>query len=198
MPIEPTQTSSALAQAKDLSAIVQAVATTLAILIGGWWTYLKFGWQLERYAHVETAAEIDLIGRQGDSWIVELRAVLANKGKVEHRIANLAFDLGALRRGDVVATNPERFNGQVEFPYTVAQGSFLRSDLNFFSLGPGITAKYSYIAKVPSDAAFLVLHCWFDYIDGRGLHHSMEKTVMVPPASDDESGSATEAVAGRS
>lgn len=171
-----------LEQLGQLSSILQAVVTTVAIVVGGWWTYLKFGWQLERYAHIETAAEIEFIGRQGNSWIVEVRAVLTNKGKVEHRIANLAFDLVALRSEDPVATDPERWGGQVDFPHEVARGSFLRSDLDFFSLGPGLTAKYSYVANAPANTTFLMLHCWFDYIDGRGLHHSMERTAAVPTA----------------
>jgi hypothetical protein len=175
---------SLLEEMARISSIFQAIVTGLAIIVGGWWTYRKFLQQLEGYAHIETSAEIEVIGRHGSDWIVEVRAVLLNKGKVENKISRLEFDLVALHEDDPLTTNPELWNGQVCFPHEVARGTFLRSDLSFFSLGPGITAKYSHVTKVSANAKFLMLHCWFDYLDDRNLHHSMEKTIMIIEAAE--------------
>lgn len=174
-----------LDQAVQVATITQAMVTALALIVGGWWTYRRFVRKLEDYAHIETSAEIEVIGRHGDNWIVEVRAVLSNKGQVENKIAGLSFDLVALNHDDPLTRDPELWNGQVSFPHSIAEGTFLRADLRFFSLGPGITAKYSHVTSVSTKAAFLMLHCWFDYIDGRNLHHSMERTVRLPnPAAE--------------
>jgi hypothetical protein len=182
--IQTSASPSFLDQLAQIASITQAIVTAAALLVAGWWTYWKFVHQLEAYAHIETSAEIEIIGHLGDAWLVEVRAVLVNKGKVENRISGLDFDLVALFEGDVLTSDPELWNGQVAFPHPIASGTFLRSDLSYFSLGPGITAKYSHVTKVPLAARFLMLHCWFDYLDGRNLHHSMEKTVRVPKAAE--------------
>jgi len=176
-------TPSWLEQGVQVATIFQAVVTAVAILVGGWWTYRRFVRQLESYAHIETSAEIEVIGRHGDSWIVEIRAVLSNKGRVQHKIAELNFDLVSLQDDDPLIADPDLWSGQVCFPHRVAGGTLLREDLAFFSLGPGITAKYSHVTKVSTRTAFLMLHCWFDYVDGRNLLHSMEKTLKLPSLS---------------
>jgi hypothetical protein len=68
----------------------------------------------------------------------------------------------------------------VDFPVTVAKGSFLPARFKFFFIAPGVKAKYSYVARIPAAARLAILHCWFAYEDGRSYSHTAEKTIAIP------------------
>lgn len=164
---------------KDLASIIQSLVTPAGLIIAGIWAYRRYVTEASKYPHIETSAEIDFIGQQGEFWIVELKAVLVNKGKVQHKIERFGFDLNAMYEAEIVRTSDE-WGGQVNFPHKAAKGSFLPSSFKYFVIGPSVTAKYSHVTKVPRKATFLILHCWFDYCDDRGFSHSMEKSAAVP------------------
>ena len=170
-----------LADAKDIASIAQS----FAIVVGGIWAYHRYVLEENNYPHIETSAEINFVGQQGDFWIVELIAVLNNRGKVQHKIRKFVFDLNAVFSDEKIEVN-KKWGGQVDFANEVANGSFIPNDFQYFVIGPAITAKYSYVARVPKSARFLILHCSFDYVDDRGFSHSMEKTVRIPDAPSGE------------
>lgn len=164
---------------KDLASIFQSFVTPIGLMAAGLWAYRRYVLEDSKYPHIETSAEIEFVGRQDSHWIVELKAILVNKGKVQHKIEKFGFDLNAINSGDKVETR-QKWGDQVDFPHEVARGSFLPKSFRYFVIGPSVTAKYSHIARVPKEASFLILHCWFDYSDDRGFSHTMEKTVAVP------------------
>lgn len=164
---------------KNLAAAIQSFVTALSLIVGGLWAYRRYVRNEERYPNIEFSADLNFIGKQADWWIVELIATIQNKGKVQHRMSEFRFDLNALYPGDPVDIS-ERWGNQVDFRRPVAEGSFLPSRFGFFFVDPGVTAKYSYVARVPTEAAFLILHCWFNYSDPRKVGHTAERTVQVP------------------
>ena len=158
--------------------ILQALITAASLIAAGSWAYFRFVLQAERYAHIQTAADLVVIARQGNSWIVEVAAVLENKGRVEHSMSNVEFDLNALHYGDPIETN-EKWGGQVDFPRNIARGSFLPKGWRSFFIGPGLTARYSWIAKVPIEASVINVHCTFTYDDRVQSRHTMETTLSL-------------------
>ena len=161
-----------------LSSTLQAIITSLSIVIAGIWAYRRFVIQQEKYPNLIFRADINVIGKQGDDWLVELIALIDNKGKAQHKMKNFKFGLNAIFQ-DAALTTSDEWGGQVDFNHKIAKGSFLPATRTFFFIDPGTTAKYSYITKVTKDAAFLILHCTFDYFDNRGYSHSAEKTIKV-------------------
>ena len=168
-----------LGHLKDLASIVQSLITPLALIAGGIWAYRRYVVEESRFPHIETSAEINFVGIHGDYWIVELRAILNNKGKVQHKIEKFGFDLNALFSDDRVSPSPS-WGGQIDFPHEIACGSLLPESFLYFVIGPGVTAKYSFVTRVPKHATHVILHCWFDYCDRRGYSHTMESTARVP------------------
>lgn len=168
-----------LAHFKDLTASFQSLITPLGLVIAGAWAYRRYVFEEARYPHIESSAEIKFVSQQGDFWICELKAILENKGRVQHKIESFHFDLNALYEGDAVLKS-QKWGGQVHFPHEIAKGSFKPESFSYFVIGPGVTAKYSYVARVPKEATTLLLHCWFSYTDGRGYSHSMETSVATP------------------
>jgi hypothetical protein len=107
-----------------LTSSIQAVVTTIAIVVGGLWAWRRFKREREEYAHVELTADIGFVERRSDWWIVELTSLIENKGKVQHRIDRFEFDLHAILPNDPVETR-EQLGGQVHFPHLVVGGSWL-------------------------------------------------------------------------
>jgi hypothetical protein len=169
-----------LAEFNDFASAIQAIVASASLIVGGYWVYARFVRQQERFAHIESDADIVVLGRQGGYWIVEIAALLQNKGKVQLEVKDLGFDLNAITDVDDIETDP-RWGGQVHFPHNIAKGTFLPEKYSHFFIGPGISARYSWIASVPEAATFLSLHCFFLYADGRAAGHSMEKNVRLPP-----------------
>ncbi|MBV8698844.1 MAG: hypothetical protein JO052_13430 [Bradyrhizobium sp.] len=151
----------------------------LAAVIVGLLAYRRYKARESSYAHIETSAEIAFIGQQDNFWVVELKAILNNKGKVQRRIHGFRFDLNAIHADDAIDVS-KKWGGQVNFANEIAKGSFVPRGYAYCVVGPSVTATYSYVARVPQWATFLILHCWFDY--NPGFSHWIEKAVQVPTA----------------
>ena len=168
-----------LSKLKDFVEILQAVISSTAIVVAGWWAYRRYYVQAESHPHIATSCQIKFIGLQRGQWMIELIATLENKGKVEHRFKDFTFDLNGIRKCDSLVQSIQ-WGGQINFPIALAEGSLLPSDFQFFSLGPGVTGNYSFVTSVPDDIKFLILHCRFRYMDRLSYSHSMECTQIVP------------------
>lgn len=158
--------------------IFQSIVTALSLIIGAFWVLWRFLLAQERYPNIEFTADINPIGVQNGVLIVELIAYIENKGKAQHKMNRLGFDLNALMPGDP-AVSDLRWGGQINFPTEAARGSFLPADMKYFFVDPGTKAKYSYIAGVQENAQFLILHCNFDYVRRGKTFHTAEKTIRV-------------------
>jgi hypothetical protein len=73
---------------KDWGAFAQPVATILSFIVGGWWVYAKFVRAQEKYPNLEFSADINVVGQQGGSLIVELIAYVENKARHSIRWKN--------------------------------------------------------------------------------------------------------------
>ena len=161
----------------DSPLAVPVAGVCLAVLIGGVLAYRRYRARESTYAHIETSAEISFVGQQDNFWIVELKAILNNKGKIQRRIHGFRFNLNAIHADDAIDVS-KKWGGQVNFANEIAKGSFVPPGYAYCVVGPSVTATYSYVARVPQWATFLVLHCWFDY--NPGFSHWIEKAVQVP------------------
>jgi hypothetical protein len=163
---------------KNLAAAAQSVATIASFIVGGVWVYRKYIRQQEGYPNIEFSADIRLIGVQDGYWIAEIVAIVENKGNAQHRMEDFSFELCGIRRNEPVHID-ERWRNQVDFPVPIAKGSFLPKNLRFFFIDPGVTATYSYVARIPVSVSFAIVHCQFPYADNRQFLHVAERTVCV-------------------
>ena len=160
----------------NIASGLESVATILALLIGGYWTFTRFIKQRENYAFIEFAVDIEFIGQQGDFWIVELVAILENKGKVQHSFRKLSFDLALMNATDSVRPS-DKYGGQTLFPHENRPTAWIPDGLYFIE--PGVKAKYSYLTQIPAQATFVMLHGQFTY-ENQSAWHTAEKTRSVP------------------
>jgi len=128
---------------RNFAQAIQAGATAISLAAGGIWVYWRYIRQHEKYPHIESSAEVIIIGEQDDSWIVELAAILENKGKAPHNIKNFDFDLNALMENDRVEVS-EKWGGQVHFPNSITKGSFIPERAKYFFIDPQVNSPLIY------------------------------------------------------
>lgn len=136
-----------------LAGAIESLATVFALIVAGYWTYTRFIKQRENFAFIEFTCDINFIGKQDEWWIVELIAYLENKGRVQHQFRDLSFILEALYSNDAV-NQEAKFGGQAFFPHALANGPWVPPGTYFIE--PGLRAKYSYVARIPNSASFLI------------------------------------------
>jgi hypothetical protein len=149
----------------------------LLVIVGALLAYRRHRAKQSSYADIETSAEISFLGQQDNFWIVELKAILNNKGKAQRKIHKFRFDLHAIDADDPIEAS-KKSGGRVNFANEIAKGSFVPRGYAYCVVGPSVKATYCYVARVPESATFLILHCRFDY--NPSFSHSMEKAVQVP------------------
>jgi hypothetical protein len=171
----------------ELASGVQSIGTMIALVVGAYWTYIRFVRQREAFPHIQFSVDIEVVGKHGDFWIIELVAYVENKGKVQHRFDDLDFDVNALSQGDGIESK-EEYGGQTYFPHELTRGSWLPAKYRYFFVEPGIRAKYSYITHVHQSARLLMLHGWFSYPKA-DIGHTAERTIALRgPTNDGDRG----------
>src|SRR5882762_5229613 len=78
---------------REDSEILTNVLTSIAILVGGGWTFWRFVLLRERFPKIEFNVDLNVVGVQDDKYIVEVIAVVENKGLVRQYLRELRFDL---------------------------------------------------------------------------------------------------------
>lgn len=166
----------------NVAGAIESIATVVALGVGAYWTYTRFIKQRDDFPFIEFTVDMKFIGKQDGSWIVELVAYLENKGKVQHQFSDLQFDLAALFQNDHLQSRAELFRGQAIFPHEIARRPWIPAGTYFIE--PGLRNKYSYVARVPEEATYLMLHGWFTY-QNQEESHAAERTLAVPTDSGD-------------
>ena len=173
-------------QVVQLIGALESLATVLALLIGGFWTYRRFIRQRKGYPLIEFCVDINFVGCKDEYWVVELTATLENKGRARQEIREIDFELDAILSDDPIQIS-NKFKGQVFFPHKIAKGTWLSSGWDYTFVEPGIKTRYTHVTRVPTNATFLILHSWFDYPKSKWYKfkatkesHSTEKTMAVP------------------
>lgn len=163
---------------KDLAQGLQAIATIISFIIGGIWVYQRYIRQQERYPNINFTADINVIGKQEGNWVVELIAIIENKGKAQHKMEEFDFDVYGINKEDKI-TDDANFGGQVNFGHLIKKGSFLPKKWEYFFVDPGTSAKYSFLARIPEEITFIVLHASFKYHARKDSGHTAEKTISL-------------------
>ena len=161
---------------KNLFEGLQSIATIISFFVGGLWVYQRYIRQQERYPNVNFTADINVIGKQDEYWVVELVAFIENKGRAQHKMEQFRFDVYGVKKGDKLEDD-EDFGGQVRFGHLIKKGSFLPKSLKYFFVDPGTSAKYSFLSKIPTTMSFVVLHSSFTYHNRNNTRHTAEKTI---------------------
>ncbi len=163
---------------QQLTGGFQSIATIIAVIVGGIWTYRLFVQREKGIPRIEFTVDIAFVGKQGDQWLVELLAFVENKGLVQHTASNFNFDVRCLLESDQIKEGDERIDFQINIPHKLKEGSWLPLEWKATRIDPGLKTRYSYVYAIPTSATFVLLHGRFTYANN--ILHTADKLIYVP------------------
>lgn len=161
------------------ASVAKDVITAIAVSGTGLWALWNFVIHREAFAKIQFTVELNVLGSLDDRLLVEVVALLENKGAVRHKISNITFNLLYLPESARVLEG-KAFNGQVQFQKAGAdQRPWVSSEYEYTFVDPKVTQRYSYTASLPQDAAFAIVHARFSYSDKESDFHSAQQVFNV-------------------
>jgi len=150
---------------KNVADIIQASVTTIALIVGGVWAYIKFIYRRENVARAEFTIDLDFVGKQSEYWLVEISAFVENKGFTRHQVKNFKINVRYLLNNDTVVDGREDLKFQVKIPHSINKRiedkeRYLYRDTY---IDPGLRYRNSYITFIPQNATFVLVFGAFEY-----------------------------------
>jgi len=166
--------------------IVQHAVESVAVLLGGAWALWRFVLQRDLYSRIEFSLDATLLGRFGDEVMVELAAIVTNRGAVRHRLpaATFTFSLHVLPEGAVLQLATEKkLNGMVLFPPAlIEKRTWIPVSWEYGLVAAGASQRFTHVTKLPSTTACILLFSRFRYSDRSSEFHTCQKVFSISDA----------------
>jgi hypothetical protein len=166
---------------KTVSEMVHAWFSIIAILIGGVWVLVRFVLQREAYAKMEFGLELHVLGRVGNDVLVNVIAVVTNRGAVRHYLHGFWFVLNALKTTDPIELGGDEIDGQVKFNLVTDKRYWIaeKPKTKYF-IDPGATQRYVHVTKLPASVEFVLVYGRFQYPGCKKRYHSAQNAFALP------------------
>jgi hypothetical protein len=151
----------------------------LAILIGGGWAFWRFILQREAHSKIQFNLDLRVLGIQKDKYIVEIIAIVENKGLVRHYINDFRFDLLYLSKEHKVIEGDRKINRQVQFIKLINKRYWIPPDWYYSFIDPGITQNYTYVTHLPIESRYALIYALFKYPDKKSGFHTAQKVFKI-------------------
>lgn len=177
--------------------ILEAGVTSLGLIIGGIWIYFKFISTCENHPKIQFDLDVGIIGRQDKKILIELIAIINNKGLVRHWVNDFICDVLILQKDDPIETGAQKINYQVKFKKfnpvkdkNICNEKYLDRIIwvpeNWYNafIDPGVEQKFTYITAIPEDTTFISLYSRF--ITKNDFLNSAQRTFSVSKLESNE------------
>jgi hypothetical protein len=164
---------------KEIAETISNFASALGIVGAGLWVLFNFGIKRERHAKIEFELDLNVLGRQFDSLLVEVIAKVTNKGLVRHWLYDFRFDLLYLPKDMPLKLGDKLINEQVLFLPVIKKRYWIPPYWTCTFIDPGVCQHYTYLASAPANAKFLLVYAQFKYPDTESDFHTAQKTWAI-------------------
>jgi hypothetical protein len=164
--------------------LVKDLMTILAILVGAAWALHKFVQRREARAKIQFDLELSVVGRADGKLIVELVAIVENKGLVRHAVSDFIFKLFYLPKGAPIRDGDKRIKYSILFEPVIKNRPWMKDGTVYTFVDPGVVQRYRYVTHIPGDAAFALLYAEFKYPDAASDFHSAQRVFNVAQTSE--------------
>jgi len=174
-----------LKQNKDAIESLGNIITFIAVILGGIWAVNQFTIKREFASQVEFTAGIEFIGVHTDYWIIEIIAMVNNKGGSHLKMHEFIFKLRSIENENL-EIGEKKVNFQIVFPRKLKTGSWFPPSWENTMLEPNTEVRYSHVAHIPIETTFLLLHGRIGYLVGfifkAPMFHTADRVFRVPTA----------------
>lgn len=171
-----------LDEIKTVSEIVESWISTAAVLVGGSWVLWRFVLQRESHPKIEFGLELHVLGRVRDELLVNVVAVITNRGTVRHYLRDFWFVLNHLSSNDDIATGGADIDGQVRFRAGDRRCYWIQADRNQYFIDAGVTQRYTHVMAIPAATKFAHVYGHFKYPDHGKRYQSVQQAFALPDA----------------
>jgi hypothetical protein len=162
---------------KNIAESVQAILTSLAISVGGGWTFWKFVLNRENRPKVSFELNVLKIGEVQDKLIIEIVATIENKSTVRHWISDFTFDVFYLKTEDDLNFEPEDGYGKIRFKkINELKTNWISKKWSGSFIDPGIRQAYTYLYYVPTGTRMVTVSSEFKYNNRENDRHTARGT----------------------
>jgi hypothetical protein len=140
---------------KDIASIVQSLATGISLVVAAWWVYYRYVRSAENRPNIGVKCEIKYVALLERTHVVQITALVENRGKVPYWIHALNLKLRAVENGaPVVTKRGTSGRNHLDFGAPFYEGSFIGEDWKTV-VDPGVVANLHQVVPVPTKARLL-------------------------------------------
>ncbi len=147
----------------DLSSLV----TIIAIVIAGIWTLYRFGISRERYPKLQFDLDLRHLGDSGDKNIVELVAVITNKGITRQYIHDFKFNMLVFNENMPLDMSDEKIEKRLKFK-ELEKGLNWDDPKHTPFVDGGMRREFTYVTALDKEVRLVMIYSKFKEIK-RGL-----------------------------
>jgi hypothetical protein len=112
---------------------------------------------------IVTSGRLRQLGTLKNSHIVEIIAIVENKGSVRHFVNDFKFDLLYLSKDHEIKEGDERINKQLLFEKIIDKRYWIPPSWYNSFIDAGIVQNYTYVTTIPIEAKFILVYAQFKY-----------------------------------
>ena len=134
---------------------IKDILTIIAIIVAGFWTYYRFGITRERHPKLQFDLELEVLGKTDQHYIVQLIAIVENKGLTRQYIRDFKFSLLYLNKNCEIDLTDENINHQIKFTSIFKSKSWLTQKSSTAFVDGNIKHQFTYNTVIPGDDDFV-------------------------------------------
>lgn len=146
--------------------------TVLASALGLIWAFEKWWRREEHFPRINFDIKIDIIDHKDGSHIINVLAILENKGVVPLKIKDFSCEIKGIKENDELKLGDQKIRHQLNFKHSVVDGIFFPKEWESSFVHPGVTTTYNYVTIVPDEYLYLLIKGTFGYLKKSNMHHS--------------------------
>lgn len=146
------------------------ITTTVAIILAGIWTLYRFGLTRERYPKLQFDLDLRFLGETGSKNLIELVAVITNKGITRQHVEDFTFNILVFEDGMPLDMTDEKIEKRLKF-------KDLKKGLNWDDpnhtpfVDGGMRREFTYVTALEKKVQFVMIYAKFKETK-RGLFSS--------------------------
>lgn len=170
---------------------LQSIITLIAIILAGAWTLYRFGIAREQYPKLQFELQLNKLGTSRDKEIVELIAIITNKGIARQYIKGFRFNILTFDDNTPFDMSDTRIEKRLKFnKLNKGIDGESKGELNWIDskypvfVDGGIAREFRYVTAIDKDVCFVMIYSKFDHeskqfgID-RSEHYRLSKTFAL-------------------
>jgi hypothetical protein len=163
----------------NITSAIQNIIAALAILVGGIWALFKFVIYRESYPKVQFDLDLRILDKIQNQIVVEVVAIVENKGLVRHWLNDFKFDLFVLPKDKALVEGDKNINYQIQFEKVVDGRYWIPPDWKTTFIDPSLRQEYTYVTHIPDNSSLALIYATFRYPDEESNFHAAQKTFRV-------------------